>query len=84
MLRAGRLVEIAGRLVGDQDGRLGHERAGDGDALLLAAGKLRRIVRQPLGEPDRAELGLGARRRHRAGRRARAAPPRSPAPSWSG
>ena len=37
----GRFVEIAGRLVGDQDGRMGRERASERDALLLAAGKLR-------------------------------------------
>ena len=37
---AGGLVEIAGRLVGDQDRRVGRERARQRDALLLAAGKL--------------------------------------------
>ncbi len=38
------LVEIAGGLVGeDEDGAVG-ERAGDGDALLLAAGELARPV----------------------------------------
>ena len=51
-LRAGGLVEIAGRLVGDQDRRIGRERAGERDALLLAAGKLRRIMMQPLGQAD--------------------------------
>src|SRR3712207_8863865 len=40
--RAG--VEVAGRLVGEHDGRLGDERAGDGDALLLAARHLGRPV----------------------------------------
>ena len=59
--RAGRLVEIAGRLVGDQDRRVRRQRAGERDALLLAAGELRRIVVEPLGEPDRGELALGAR-----------------------
>ena len=39
-LPAGGLVEIAGRLVGDQDRRIGRERAGERHALLLAAGKL--------------------------------------------
>src|SRR5438874_2180115 len=37
---AGRVVEVAGRLVGEQDGRPGHEGAGDRDALLLAGGEL--------------------------------------------
>src|SRR5919202_697382 len=32
------VVEVAGRLVGDDDGRAGGQRAGDGDALLFAAG----------------------------------------------
>ena len=36
--RAG--VEIAGRLVGQHQFRLVHQRAGNGDALLLSAGKL--------------------------------------------
>ena len=36
-LPAGLGVEIAGRLVGDQDGGRGRQRAGDRDALLLAA-----------------------------------------------
>ena len=37
------------------------KRAGDRDPLLLAAGKLRRIVRKPLAEPDLAEAPLRAR-----------------------
>ena len=55
----GRLVEIAGGLVGeDQSGPVG-ERAGDGDALLLAAGKLARAVGQAVGEAERAEQRFG-------------------------
>ena len=42
---AGRLVEIAGRLVGDQERGPRAKRARQRDALLLAAGKLRRIMR---------------------------------------
>ena len=38
-LRSGGLVEIAGRLVGDDDRRIGRERARERDALLLAAGQ---------------------------------------------
>ena len=59
-LLAGRLVEIAGRLVGDEDGRIGRQRAGQRDALLLAAGELRRIVMQALAKPDRCQLLRGA------------------------
>ena len=56
----GGLVEIAGGLVGeDQSGPVG-ERAGDGDALLLAAGELARAVGQALGEAERAEQAFGA------------------------
>ena len=59
-LAAGRFVEIAGRLVGHQDRRVGRDRARERDALLLAAGKLRRIVRQPAAETDGDQLALGA------------------------
>ena len=45
-------VEIAGRLVGEQHRRLVGERAGDGHALLLAAGKLVGRVVAALGEAD--------------------------------
>src|SRR3546814_3583657 len=41
----GVLVEVACRLVGKHQHRPVGERAGDGDALLLAPGKLRRAVR---------------------------------------
>src|SRR5262245_306592 len=51
-LLGGVRVQIAGRLVGEQHGRPVHERAGDGDALLLAAGELRRPVRQAVAQPD--------------------------------
>ncbi len=57
--RAGRLVEIAGRLVGDESEGSGRGR-GDGDALLLAAGEFLRPVVQAMAEPDRRELVLGA------------------------
>ena len=30
-------VEVTGRLVRDEHGRIGHDRAGDGDALFLSA-----------------------------------------------
>ena len=47
-LAAGRAVEVAGRLVGEDDRRPAGERAGDGDALLLTARQLARPVRQPV------------------------------------
>src|SRR3954454_15441621 len=37
-------IEIAGRLIGEHDARLSDDGACDGDALLLAAGELRRKV----------------------------------------
>ena len=51
-LAAGARVEVAGRLVGEHDRRPRDERAGDRDALLLAAGELGRAVAEPLGEAD--------------------------------
>ena len=47
-------IEIAGRLVGQQDPRHIGDRARDRDALLLAARELGRPVRQPLAE---AQIG---------------------------
>ena len=55
-LLAGILVEISGRLVGDEDRRIGRQRARDRDALLLAAGQLGRIVMQPFAKADAGEL----------------------------
>ena len=52
-------IEIAGRLVGQQDARRIGDRARDGDALLLAAGELRRPVRQAVAQ---AEIGQKFRR----------------------
>ena len=40
--RAGLAVQVAGRLVGEDDARPCHQRPRDGDALLLSAGELRR------------------------------------------
>ena len=69
-LRADRDVERRDRLVADDQFRLDRERAGDGDALALAAGEFVRIA------PRRA----AARARPAAGspRRARAAAPAAP------
>lgn len=43
-------VEVAGWLVGDEDGWTGQECAGNGEALLLAAGELMRFVREAVFE----------------------------------
>ena len=66
-LLAGPGVQRSGRLVGEDDLRAGHQRPGDGHALLLAAGELRRTVPGLIGEPDLVEhrtqpggVGLGA------------------------
>ena len=46
-------VERAGRLVGEQDARLCDERAGNGGALLLAAGDLVGVLFQKLADAER-------------------------------
>ena len=51
-LGGGGRVEVAGRLVGEHHRRLVDERPGDGDALLLAAGELRRAVREAVADAD--------------------------------
>src|SRR5260370_1409463 len=51
-LLAGRAVEIAGRLVGQQELGTAHEGARHGDPLLLAARELRRIVADAMAEAD--------------------------------
>src|SRR6267378_7248805 len=43
-------IQIAGRLVGEKDFRFVDDRPRDGYALLLAAGKFRRLVVKPPGE----------------------------------
>ena len=43
-LAGGGAVEVAGRLVGDEQVGVGDDRPGDGHALFLAAGELARIV----------------------------------------
>ena len=81
-LLPGRAVEIPGRLVGEQHRRVVGERAGDRDALLLAARELRRVMVAAIGEPDLVEQrsarapGVRARRQSpsaRARSRARSA-----------
>ena len=48
----GRGVEVAGGFVGQDQRRLGDQRPGDGDPLLLAAGQLAGPVLDPVGEAD--------------------------------
>ena len=58
----GRLgIEVAGRLVGQQQPRRVGERARDRRALLLAARQLRRTVIEPLAEPHHARAAAVAR-----------------------
>ncbi len=59
----GLLVEVAGRLVGQQHRRPHHQRPRHRHPLLLAARQHPRAVGQPLAEPDPPEqlLGAGAR-----------------------
>ena len=54
-LVAGRRVEIAGRLVGEEERGAIAQGAGDGDALLFAAGEFRGPVMQPRAEADAIE-----------------------------
>ena len=63
-LGAGLRVEVAGRLVGEDDLGLAHERARDGDALLLATRELGRPVGEPVAQADGVDdlvepLGVG-------------------------
>src|SRR5205085_1935276 len=55
----GALVQVAGRLVGEQHPGLLDQRAGDRHPLLLAAGQLGRQVPQPVAEADRGQCLLG-------------------------
>src|SRR5208282_818950 len=59
-LASRRLVEIAGRLVGDDNGGIGRQRAGERDALLLATGKFGRVVVEAFRQADCRKLMLGA------------------------
>jgi hypothetical protein len=53
-------VEVAGGFVGHEDGRGEHEGAGEGDALLFAAGELDGVVVASFGEADAIEEFAGA------------------------
>ena len=75
--RDGPAVEIAGRLVGEQQVRLVRERARDRDALLLAAGQLPGPVLWRSAEAHRfEEAGCRARPARHAARRRTSSPAR--------
>ena len=57
---AGLGVEVAGRLVGQDDGGIGHQRPRDGHPLPLSARELVRPVLHAVRQPDRLEGLLGA------------------------
>ena len=59
-LVAGLGVEIAGRFVGEDDGGLVDQSAGDGHALALSAGEFVGLVVHAVGQADRSQCGLGA------------------------
>ncbi|ELZ29211.1 putative hydrolase [Halosimplex carlsbadense 2-9-1] len=59
-LRARLGVDVAGRLVGQQQCGVGRQRAGDGDALALAARQLRGAVVEAVAEADPREQVRGA------------------------
>ncbi len=63
-LDAGSRIEVAGRLVREQQLRVVHERARDCDALLLSAGQLIRVMTKAIGKahgPQRLGGPLAAR-----------------------
>ncbi len=62
-----RRVEVAGGLVGEEHERSLDDRAGDRDPLTLAAGELRRTVRDPICRGPRGQRIVAASRRRRAG-----------------
>ena len=69
-------VQVAGGLVGQQDGRVVHDGAGDGDALLLAAGERVGLVVQAVRDAEQAQHFLELRVRLRRRCRRCSAPPR--------
>ena len=52
-------VEVAGRLIANEQGRIGDEGARDRDALLLSAGELARLVLGAVLESDELEGDAG-------------------------
>ena len=62
-------VEVAGRLVGQDECGLGDERTGDGDALLLAARELGRLMVDPVAQTEPLQRGSRPPQRARGDRR---------------
>ena len=58
-LRARLGVQVSGRLVRQDQGGIVQQRPGDGDPLLLAAGKLVGLVVRPALQPDRVQGAKG-------------------------
>jgi acyl-CoA thioesterase I len=56
----GVFVEIAGRLIRDENRWFGSQGAGQCHTLLLAAGQLRRVMAEPLAKPHTFQLLAGA------------------------
>src|SRR4029453_7207224 len=52
-------VKIAGRLIGDDEGGIGDDGAGNGDPLLLAARQRARVMVEAVGEADDAQRRFG-------------------------
>ena len=79
-------VEVAGRLVGEDDRGIADDRARDGDPLLLTARELGREVPRAVGEPDASAAPRGPARvaPWRRPARRRAAARRSGAPWCAG
>ena len=72
-LGAGAGVEVAGRLVGEDDVGPARQRTRDRDALLLTARQLRRTVAEPAAEADGLDDGVDPRAVGLAARRASSA-----------
>src|SRR5207248_10826469 len=60
-------IDVAGRLVGDQEARRVHQRPGDADPLLLPTRELVRVLADLVAEPDRLQRLLDAGLDHPAG-----------------
>ena len=54
-LETGAAIEVAGRLIGEDDFRIVDERTGDRHPLLLAAGKLARMMVFAVGKANGSE-----------------------------
>ena len=54
-------IQIAGRLIAQQQQRLANQRAGNGDALFLSARKFSRTMREAFGQADIRQQLLRAR-----------------------